>query len=103
MMNYFIKINESIFGISQTFAGLLEKDFITVYKEIQDKRQTFVLDDPMLSSFQVVDSTPQTQSYKLRYGSSWCGIHCIEDIFKEKRFGKGDEEQNCHDCRIVAK
>ena len=31
------------------------------------------------------------------------GIHCMENIFKEKRFCKGDEEQNCHDYRIVAK
>ena len=30
-------------------------------------------------------------------------IHCMENIFKEKRFCKGDEEQNCHDYRIVAK
>ena len=31
------------------------------------------------------------------------GIHCMENIFKEKRFCKGDEEQNCHDCSRVAK
>ena len=62
-MNYFIKINESVFEISKTFAGLLEKDLIAVSKEIQDKRQTFVLDDSMLSYFQVVNSTSQTHFY----------------------------------------
>ena len=45
---------------------------------------------------------------ELRYESllvSWCGggIQSLQNMFKEKRFRKGDEEQNCHDCSRVAK
>ena len=62
-MNYFIKINESVFEISKTFADLLEKDFIAVSQEIQDKKHTYILNDTTLSSFQVVNSTSQTHFY----------------------------------------
>ena len=43
------------------------------------------------------------QSCKLRYESSWCGINFIVNILRGERFRKGDEEQNCHDCRLVTK
>ena len=62
-MNYFIKINESVFEISKTFAGLLEKDLIAVSQEIQDKKHIYILNDSALSSFQVVNSTSQTHFY----------------------------------------
>jgi len=96
-MNYFIKINESIFEISQTFAGLLEKNFITVYKEIQDKRQTFVLDDPILSSFQVVDSTSQTHFYisisnkKYRINKK---LHAFLNLYFSKKSALIEKSQN---------
>jgi hypothetical protein len=64
-MAYYVKINSSVFKISKTFADLLKKFYNIIPQEIQDKKHVFVLNERIISSFQVVKSTSQTHFYFL--------------------------------------
>ena len=64
-MAYFVKINNSVFEISKTFADLLKKTYNNIPSEVQDKKHFLILNDFILSSFQVVNTVNQTHFYIL--------------------------------------
>ena len=64
-MNFFIKFNESTFEISKSIADTLKKNYNNFTLETQNKKQTLIFNNSILSSLQVVKTTSQTHFYVL--------------------------------------
>ena len=63
MMNFFIKFNESTFEISKTIADTFKKNYSNFTLKNQDKNQTLIFKNFILSSFQVVKTTSLTRCH----------------------------------------